>query len=51
MEINGDSVEELMERIRTADELVYPMERVEENNLPPIAGIIVRFDPKKIIAI
>lgn len=40
-------VEELMERIRTADELVYPMERVEENNLPPIAGIIVRFDPKK----
>lgn len=47
MEINGDSVEELMERIRTADELVYPMERVEENNLPPIAGIIVRFDPKK----
>ena len=47
MEINGDSVEELMERIRTADELVYPMERVEENNLPPIAGMIVRFDPKK----
>ena len=47
MEINGDSVEELMERIRTADELVYPMGRVEENNLPPIAGMIVRFDPKK----
>ena len=47
MQINGDSVAELMERIRTADELVYPMERVEETNLPPIAGMITGFDPKE----